>query len=417
MTIVGGFFCILLGTAMLVLFVECRLPARVVWSAAAAICLVLLAVNWLVLEWLGDRLYTILFPLINHPPLLLFTFFISRQRGWRQIFQFLSSVLFCFFVQHASGLFYLLCGQRGWALVVGYAVVTTLVLWLFLTRLRPLYLDIVEWLGGWPLLCLPLAIYYGVMFLMIPEVVGSSFLSTVIKPTFTLLAVSVYGVLAALFDLVRRQTRARQDAELVAMQRDALQARLNTVADAEERVAIERHDLRHRLNTLAMLVEAGDLPAARAAIGAASRRLEETQRHRWCAEPTLNATFDFYFALARRQGVQVDSRMAFPETLPAPAAELSVLFANALDNAIRACGEVPEEQRTLTCRAIARPRLMIEVSNPCARPLVWDAEGFPVASRPGHGTGMRSIRSFCRQYGAVCQCTCENGRFCLRVAF
>lgn len=413
----GCLFCIALGTTVMVLFVETRFPAGRVWGMSVALGCALMVLNTVVFRQVGDTLYVKLFPLLNHSPLLALTFYISRRRGWRVIFQFLSSVLLCFFVQHASNQFYLASGLRPWGLALGYVLVTPGVLWFFVKRLRPLYFEVVEQVGGWPLLCLPLVMYYIAMFVLLTDIVGQTPAATVLKPYLTFLMVSVYGVLIALFNLVRRQARDRQDREVTALQRDALQARLETARAAEERLRIERHDLRHRLNTLASLVEAGQTGAALDFIGEARRRLEGTEQRRWCADTVLNAVLDFYFAQARERGVRVECRLAFPEELPAPAAELAVLLANALENAIKACGELPEEQRLIRCRAIAHPCLMIEVANPCARPPRWDREGFPVAAQPGHGVGMRSIRSFCRQYGAECLCSCEEGWFRLRVAF
>lgn len=413
----GCLFCIALGTAVLMLFLKPRFSPGRVWGLAAALAGVLAILNTAVFRQVGPDVYVKLFPLLNHPPLLALTFYISSRREWRVIFQFLSSVLLCFFVQHASNQVYLASGLRPWGLALGYALVTPGVLWFFVKRLRPLYFEVVEQVGGWPLLCLPLVMYYIAMFVLLPDIVGQTPAATVLKPYLTFLMVSVYGVLMALFGLVRRQARDRQDSAMAALQRDALLARLETARAAEERMRIERHDLRHRLNTLASLVEAGQTGAALDFIGEARRRLEGTEQRRWCADTVLNAVLDFYFAQAREQGVRVESRLAFPGELPAPAAELSVLLANALENAIKACRELPEEQRLIRCRAIGHPRLMIEVANPCARPPQWDREGFPVAGQPGHGVGMRSIRSFCRQYAAECLCSCEEGWFRLQVVF
>lgn len=413
----GCLFCIALGTAVLILFLKPRFSPRRVWGLAAALAGVLALLNTVVFRLAGDTLYVKLFPLLNHPPLLALTFYISRQRQWRVFFQFLSGVLLCFFVQHASNQFYLASGLRPWGLILGYALVTPGVLWFFVKRLRPLYFEVVEQVGGWPLLCLPLVMYYIAMFVLLPDFVGQTPAATVLKPFLTFLMVSVYGVLMALFDLVRRQARERQDREMAALQRDALRSRLETAHAAEERARIERHDMRHRLNTLAALVEDGQTEAALNFIGEARRRLEKTEQRRWCADTVLNAVLDFYFSQAQERDVRVECRMAFPAELPAPSAELAMLLANGLENAIKACGELPREQRVLRCRSIASPRLMIEVENPCVRPPLWDGEGFPVATQPGHGVGMRSIRSICRQYGAECLCSWEKGWFRLRVVF
>ena len=118
-------------------------------------------------------------------------------------------------------------------------------------------------------------------------------------------------------------------------------------------------------------------------------------------------------------GIRVEASLAFPDPLPVEAAALSTVFANALENAIHACQALPVAERQIVCHCISRPKLMLEVSNPCAGPVVFDADGFPAAGggNDGHGQGLRSIRSFCEKNGALPSCGLKNGWFYLRVAF
>lgn len=109
--------------------------------------------------------------------------------------------------------------------------------------------------------------------------------------------------------------------------------------------------------------------------------------------------------------------MSIPEKLPVDEAGLSLVLANALENAIHACKQLPEEQRRIVCRAIHYPRLMIEVVNSCNAPVALDQDGFPTSAQDGHGVGMQSIRSFCQRYRATCSCRYRQGQFCLQIAF
>ena len=152
-------------------------------------------------------------------------------------------------------------------------------------------------------------------------------------------------------------------------------------------------------------------------IAAATEHLEETKPEQWYTAPVLNAMFSAYFKKAQQNNIQVEAHLSFPEKLPVDEAGLSLVLANALENAIHACKQLPEEQRRIVCRAIHYPRLMIEVVNSCNAPVALDQDGFPTSAQEGHGVGMQSIRSFCQWYRATCSCRYRQGQFCLQIAF
>ena len=152
-------------------------------------------------------------------------------------------------------------------------------------------------------------------------------------------------------------------------------------------------------------------------IGAAQARLEESRPVRWCRPPVLDAVFSTCFGQAGRQGIRVEAELTLDETLPVDEAELAMVFANALENAIHACQALPEGERVLRCKAISRPGLMLEVANPCAGPVDFDGEGLPRSEKTGHGLGSRSIRAFCQKHGALCRFEYRDGWFTLRIIF
>ena len=191
--------------------------------------------------------------------------------------------------------------------------------------------------------------------------------------------------------------------------------RQDLLRSAEDALRIERHDLRHRLRTAAELVAQGKHQEALAFIDDAQRRLDEQKTLHWCEPPVLNAVFSSYFDQAARQGILVDAQIDLSGELPVPEAELAIILANALENAVHACGELPQDERKLRCKIIRRPSLMFEIANPCARTLHFDSQGLPVSRQKGHGVGVQSIVTFCKKYGAACQYEQQDGWLFLRV--
>ncbi len=216
-------------------------------------------------------------------------------------------------------------------------------------------------------------------------------------------------------DAVWRMAEGRVKAEMLSTQVSALEGRLEAARAADEAIRIERHDLRHKLQAVAALVEKGEKDEALAYIGTSQARLDELKPVRWCQNPVLDAILAAYFNQAQRQGIQVEAALAIPDELPVDAAELSTVFANALENAIHACAVLPEGERKIVCKCIDRPSLMFEVANTCAGEVRLDRNGLPVARRQGHGIGTRSIAAFCEKHGAVCSYETKDGWFKMQV--
>lgn len=356
------------------------------------------------------------YTIVVHVPCLLLFMCLSRHRGWRLVFQMFSSILFCSLIQHGAGLAYYLSGGRPWALLLAYALLTPAVLAFLLLFLRPLVLETLLALQrGWWLMCVVMGLYYVIIIYFIPGYVGMTRSSTILKPAISLLMVGFYSELIILFTSARKEAAARHEAQLAAMRVSALQSRMEGMRAAEDAVRTQRHDLRHHLLTVAELVARGDRQEALTFLEAAQRRLDEQKMVHWCRPPVLDAVFASYFSQARREGIQVEPHIALPEVLQVDEGELAIVLANALENAIQACQELPQAERRLCCKVIGNPSFMLEIANPCANTVRFDGNGLPVAEREGHGFGVRSIVAFCRKYDAVVEFTQNEGWFTLRL--
>ena len=222
------------------------------------------------------------------------------------------------------------------------------------------------------------------------------------------------AVFRSLLTQYRTQTE-RQSAALLTVQISALKEKLQRVREVEESIRIQRHDLRHQLQAVAELVARGDREAALEFLDAAQKRLDEQKAVRWCRPPVLDAVFSSYFDQAQSQGIHVETKISLPDTLPVDEGELSIVLANALENAIHANLELPPERRELRCKMVGAPGVMLELANPCGEAVTFDQQGLPVTRREGHGLGVQSISAFCRKNGAVCQFDQADGWFRFRL--
>ena len=405
-----------LGMTMVLLFLDSRYSRRrtilTVYGTVVLVMVALAAIYRVTGLETTLRIYT----LIAHAPSLLLFLALSRFRGWRLVFQLLSAILFCTLIQHAAVLAYYLFGCHTWVLVLSYAVLSVGVIWFLVRFLRPLFFQtLLELRRGWWLICLMMTLYYVIVIYLVPDYIGSSRSGTILKPAISLLMVGFYSILMFLFSSIRKETEARHSAQMSALQLSALQSRMEAVKAAENAIRTERHDLRHRLQAVAELVSRGDKYAALDFLDAAQKRLDEQTEIRWCRPPVLDAVFSSYFDQAKNQGISVEAKIALPDTLPVNEGELAIVLANALENAIHANLNLPQEQRKIRCKMMGAPGIMLEISNPCTGNIIFDSKGLPTAQREGHGLGVQSISAFCHKNGAVCQFDLTDGWFRLRL--
>ena len=124
-----------------------------------------------------------------------------------------------------------------------------------------------------------------------------------------------------------------------------------------------------------------------------------------------------YLSQARENGCQVEAEIRLPELFPFDEIDLCVMLANALENAVNACRELPEEKRyiRLSAELTDNQRFILTVENACACKVDFGPDGLPaVASRPGHGLGLRSISAVVEKYRGLLRCQCPDGAFILR---
>lgn len=108
---------------------------------------------------------------------------------------------------------------------------------------------------------------------------------------------------------------------------------------------------------------------------------------------------------AERNGIGVTCNVRIPEDSAVDDMDLCVIFANIMDNAIRACMESEQDERAIVLTAGARYRfLVIESFNP-------SSGSQPV--RPG--TGLKNIGSIAKKYGGTVSFGVSDGQFRIHV--
>lgn len=224
-----------------------------------------------------------------------------------------------------------------------------------------------------------------------------------------------FSIFQYLFIQYRFQT-TQQNMELLQIQVENLKEKLEQDAAFTEQSRIDRHDTRHRFQTIACLLESGKTSEALDFITRYDNQLQVKSSVQYCKDILLNATLSSYFGQAKKDGITLETHLSIPDVLPVDSGELSIVIANALENAINACCMLPVEQRIIRFTCIHKPQLMLEISNPCSDEISFTDEGIPLSKDKEHGIGTRSIMAFCKKYNVIYSFSAKNGKFTLRMA-
>lgn len=223
-----------------------------------------------------------------------------------------------------------------------------------------------------------------------------------------LLVLQALGLAALLCTLYayRRACRGLEAQRALESLAQSVQAQRTYVAEAQaryEKTRSFRHDLQNHLSVLGGLLSAGRTEEARAylqKLEAVSGALAPPCR---TGEAAVDALLGEKLALAEARGIPADISLRLPEDGSLDGFDLCVIFANALDNALRACGET--EAPFLRVRGQRQGDFYrLEFENSCA-------PGPP----PEPGTGLRNIRAAAEKYGGAAAYEKSGGRFRLDV--
>ena len=194
-----------------------------------------------------------------------------------------------------------------------------------------------------------------------------------------------------------------------------IESRAREFRAAEDKLRIQRHDMRHQLKVLEAFAQQNQRQEALEYLGVLQKGLDDTALPHYCTNPILDAILSSYIHQAEEADIRVEARLALPDQLPVPAVELATVLANALENAIHACLELPEDQRRIVFVCTSQPGMILRLENPYQGQVIMDENHMPVTQTAGHGVGMRSITAFCKKHDAVCDCRAENGWFSLMI--
>jgi signal transduction histidine kinase len=236
------------------------------------------------------------------------------------------------------------------------------------------------------------------------------------------LGVSVYISIIHSLNTITRQYAMREENHKMQAEREYLQLAAGNMSrqlELMEEVSAQNsraaHDRRHFNNVLLELLEQEKTGEAAALLQSQNQSALRISKI-YCENPAVNAAVCHYAGLAEQAGIRLEITLDIPDDLTVDALELSMVVSNLMENAIQACGRLPENAPPylrFTCRSVGR--LLLEMENPCDKDTVLDESGYPVSFEEGHGIGSKSVIAFAKKYDGELLYKIDNGVFRVRL--
>ena len=167
-----------------------------------------------------------------------------------------------------------------------------------------------------------------------------------------------------------------------------------------------RHDMRHHLNALYDLLRQGKAEEAERYLQEIIGATERTETEWFCRDLTVNALLQNYIGRAREAGIACTVKAECGK-LPLSPVDLTVILANALENAVRAAGETNAPWLDVKIGVVGGS-LAVEVEKSCASVkfaggkqnggVFLPASAF-ASERKGGGLGLRSSAAAAEKSG------------------
>lgn len=350
-------------------------------------------------------------------PYVLVTLWCSESKGLRVVFNICTCIwLGC--IGNANGILaHAFIPDNVWISLL-CRTISYFILYFVVRAIKPYYKQMIKVLDGvWGLLCLiPTITFLSTLYMINNLLPQNPIPISIVIYSITAVCSCSYFLIYLFFIRVQKEEELKTSRYLMNTQIYAMEKQIELIKESEEKMRIERHDMRHKWIIISDLAEQGDKKAIFDFIELEQRQLNKTTVKHWCSNATLNAVFNYYFSWAEREGIELDEKLVISGALDISNIELSMVFGNALENAINACKDLPKEKRKIICKCMDNPSLMISIENPYTGDMDFDCNGLPVNFEEGHGIGIHSIIEICKKYNAVWSINTENKWFKLRIS-
>lgn len=224
-----------------------------------------------------------------------------------------------------------------------------------------------------------------------------------------LLFLQILGLFALLCTLYAYRQVCRSFQAQAEMDSLAQAVKMQKIYISEAQIRHERtrafhHDIKNHLSVLDGLLNKGETSKAKDYLGRLEMASAALSFPYQTGNPVVDILLGEKLGVARADGIAAEVSLVFPKECYVNDPDLCVIFANALDNAVRACRLVDGESYIRISGARQGDFYMLEFENSC-----------PPETAIQEGTGLSNIRTAAEKYRGAMVTEKKGERFCLNV--
>lgn len=407
---------------VLILFMflyESRYPKKKTMTLTTIFMIPLIVLNMYIFFKCGPEFMGKILLLTCTIPSLIFFWFIAKYRDGRFLFTFCVVDTIALEILYISNIIdFYLPGSNYIVMFILRMLAFPILEYIVAKRFRPMFLEVQKHTKkGWYTFSIIGAIFYVALILVtsFPTVITD-------RVEYLPLAFLLYALMPVLYINIFSTLRHQQELHLANEQENILKlqianmhSRIDEFNSSDEAFRIERHDFRHKMESIAAMAENEQYDDLKEYVAKYHKTLSDTKVKRYTTNAVIDSVLASYLKKAESKQIKITTDIKLPDTLPVDEIELSIVFANAIENAINACMKLKPEDRYIEIQAITYPCFMIQISNSFEGEITFDKNGIPESKKAGHGFGTRSIVAFCKKNNAVYEFKTDDRKFSLRI--
>lgn len=258
------------------------------------------------------------------------------------------------------------------------------------------------------LTCIPLTIVSTIVLLSSPYLAPRSDTEVI---NFILLFVSLLSFLGLIqtITVLSKQQKLEQKSAYMNINRHYYE----TLENQQFEVRRLKHDMANHLQTLSSLPDSEKDDY----IANLLNTTAFTQTVSYCGDSVINAVLSSKKWEMEQRGITLDLKLDIASPLPFEKMDTCSIFANALDNAIEYCTNLPADERSIHLESHVRKGLFVfQIRNRCLDEKHLGKNTLPDTTKSNtkeHGFGLKSIREIVLRHSGHMEIQTENGEFIL----
>ena len=213
------------------------------------------------------------------------------------------------------------------------------------------------------------------------------------------------------FFLLRRTLYNMIDRRIECFQSELIEKQVREIQNMYRQVRGWRHDYRNHINNMKIQLSQENYDGLSDYLNELADDLDTVDTVIKTGNVMADAILNSKLNVAEKMNVQLNVKANVPEMLPMSDVELCSLLGNMLDNAVEACGTLPEEERFMRVYiGKLKGQLYLSVQNSAGK--VRKEKGSYLSTKEGeHGYGLFRIDRVAKKYGGYVNRQNEEGVF------